>query len=233
MNTRNLISFFAVALIIGFVTTVSIPSSVSAASNGKKFDKNLSFGMKNSADVKSLQQFLSQEGYFKGEATGNYLSATAEAVKSFQKSNKIDATGYVGPITRSALNSKSVDALLSLTSHKGGEKIEVGNKQALKWTASNYTSSDVKVNIIKKVSSNPNRYELVRTVSEKTANDGVATWVPTTSDIGNNIFVEIGCKNSQVACRSAVTSSSLAVVNSNKYMNTASAFSALENADNK
>lgn len=218
--------FLAAAVVIGLSVTIT----AQAATN---FNKDLSFGMKNSADVKSLQQFLSQEGHFKGEATGNYFNVTAEAVKSFQKSNKINPTGYFGPMTRAAVNSKSADALLSLTSHKGGETIEVGNKQALKWTASNYSSTDVKVNVIKKVSSNPNRYELVRSVSDKTVNDGVATWIPAKSDIGNNIFVEIGCKDSKVTCRSAITSSSLAVINSNKYMNTASAFSALEKEDNK
>ena len=226
MNTRKQMIFLAAAVVIGLSVTIT----AQAATN---FSKDLSFGMKNSADVKSLQQFLSQEGYFKGEATGNYFNVTAEAVKSFQKSNKINPTGYFGPMTRAAVNSKSADALLSLTSHKGGETIEVGNKQALKWTASNYSSSDVKVNIIKKVSSNPNRYELVRSVSDKTVNDGVATWIPAKSDVGNNIFVEIGCKDSKTACHSAITSSSLAVINSNRYMNTASAFSALEKEDNK
>ncbi|MEK7463946.1 MAG: peptidoglycan-binding domain-containing protein [Patescibacteria group bacterium] len=226
MNTRKQIAFLAAALVLGLSVTVTAHAAT-------KFSKDLSFGTRNSADVKNLQQFLSQEGYFKGEITGNYFNATSEAVKSFQKSNKINPTGYFGPMTRAAVNSKSADALLSLTSHKGGETIEVGNKQALKWTASNYSSDNVKVNVIKKVSSNPNRYELVRSVSDKTLNDGVATWIPAKSDIGNNVFIEIGCKDTTKACRSAVTASSLAVVNSNKYMNTASAYSALEKEDNK
>ena len=219
--------FIVAAVVIGLSVTIT-------AHAAPKFNKDLSFGTKNSADVKSLQQFLSQEGHFKGEVTGNYFNATAEAVKSFQKSKKISTTGYFGPTTRAAVNNAaSVDGLLSLTSHKGGETIEVGNKQALKWTASNYSSDNVKVNVIKKVSSNPNRYELVRSVSDKTLNDGVATWIPAKSDIGNNIFVEIGCKDTMKACRSAITSSSLAVVNSNKYANVAGAFSALEKEDNK
>ena len=218
--------FLAAALIIG----LSVAITAQAAT---KFSKDLSFGMKNSAEVKNLQQFLSQEGHFKGEITGNYLNVTAEAVKSFQKSKKINPTGYFGPATRAAINTASVDGLLSLTSHKGGETIEIGNKQALKWTASNYTSDNVKVNIIKKVSSNPNRYELVRSVSDKTPNDGVATWIPAKTDVGNNIFVEVGCKDTAKACRSAITGSSLAVVNSSKYANVASAYSALEKEDNK
>ncbi|MDQ5893724.1 MAG: hypothetical protein QG640_737 [Patescibacteria group bacterium] len=226
MNTRKQMIFLVAAVVIGLSVTIT----AQAATN---FNKDLSFGMKNSADVKSLQQFLSEKGYFKGEATGNYFNATAEAVKAFQTSKKISATGYVGPMTRAAINGTSVDGLLSLTSHKGGETIEIGNKQALKWTASNYSSDNVKVNVIKKVSSNPNRYELVRTVSDKTLNDGVATWIPAKSDIGNNIFVEIGCKDTVKACRSAITASSIAVINSNKYMNTASAYSALESTDNK
>jgi peptidoglycan hydrolase-like protein with peptidoglycan-binding domain len=226
-----MISFVAFALVLGFVTIVSTPNSAVAAP--MKFDKDLSFGIKNSAEVKNLQKFLSEEGYFKGEATGNYFNLTAEAVKAFQKANKISSTGYFGPVTRATVNSRSADALLSITSHKGGEKIEVGNKQTVTWGSTNYDSSDVKINIIKKVSSNPNRYELVRVVSDKTLNDGSATWVPAKSDIGNSIFVEVGCTESKVACRAAVTASSLAVIDSTKFANTASAFNALEKADNR
>lgn len=226
MNTRKQMIFLVAAVVIGLLVTVTAQAAT-------KFNKDLSFGIKNSSEVKNLQTFLSQQGHFKGVASGNFLSATTEAVKAFQKSKNLPVTGYVGPMTRAAINNTSADALLSLTSLKGGEKIEVGNKQTLKWTSANYSSGNVKINIIKKVASNPNQYELVRSVSDKTLNDGSATWIPAKSDIGSDIFVEIGCKDSQNACRSAVTTSSLAVVDSNKYANTASVFDALEKADNK
>jgi peptidoglycan hydrolase-like protein with peptidoglycan-binding domain len=237
MNTRKIISIGALAIAFGLVTSVAIPNSTLAASNGKTFDKNLSHGAKNSADVKDLQDFLSKEGHLKVFSTGNFLDLTTKAVKSFQTANKIPATGFFGPLTRAAVNVKlagqSNEAKLSITSHKGGEKIEVGNKQTIKYSSTNYTSPKVKVNIIKKVASNPNRYEFVRTVSGVNSNDGSATWVPTRSEIGSNILIEVGCIESETACRAGITSATLAIVDSTKYQNTASAFDAIERADNK
>lgn len=233
MNTRKITSFILAAIVLGFVTAVSMPNAILAASNSKKFDKNLSYGIKNNAEVKSLQEFLSQEGHLKSTATGNYLNQTVEAVKAFQKANNIPATGFFGPMTRATINSRSADALLSITSDQAGKNIEIGNAQKITWNSQNYSASDVKVNIIKKVSSNPNKYELVRSVNGNISNDGSATWIPAKSDIGNNIFVEIGCKESKNACRAGITSASLAVIDSAKYANTASAFDALEKADNK
>lgn len=243
MNIRKIVSIGALAIALGLVTTVSMPVSASAASNsasnGKKFDKNLSYGVKGSADVKNLQDFLSKEGYLKGSSTSNYLDLTTKAVKAFQKANKIPSTGFFGSMTRAAVNAKvagtsqSSDASLTITSHKGGEKIEIGNKQTIKYSASNYTASNVKVNIIKQIGSKPNRYDLVRTVSASTSNDGSVTWVPTRAEIGSNILVEVGCGESANACHAGVTSGTLAVVDSTRYQNTASVFDAIERADNK
>ena len=55
-------------------------------------------------DVMELQKRLSAFGYFTGDATGYFGSATAAAVKKFQTANGIEATGYVGSLTRAALN---------------------------------------------------------------------------------------------------------------------------------
>ena len=110
--------------------------------------------------------------------------------------------------------------------------IEVGNKQALVWNTSSVSSPKVMVNIIKKVSSNPNTYELVRTVSENTSNDGSATWVPSTNDVNDNLLVEIGCTPTENECRAQTISSDLAVIDSSKYQNVASAYKAIESAEN-
>ncbi len=112
--------------------------------------------------------------------------------------------------------------------------IEIGKTQTVSWKSTNYSAPTVRINLIRKVASNPARYELVRTIAAATKNDGKATWVPSKSDIGTGISLEIGCATSKIACQAGVnTSSSIAVVNSTKYANTASIYQAIEAANNK
>jgi len=79
-----------------------------------KFEKDLYFGMKNSAEVRCLQEFLKNQGvYPEGLFTGNFLSLTQAAVIRFQEKyaseilkplNLERGTGYVGQITRAKIN---------------------------------------------------------------------------------------------------------------------------------
>lgn len=112
---------------------------------------------------------------------------------------------------------------------------EMGQAQTIKWSSSNYSGSTVSIRLIRKVSSNPNRYEVVRTISGATANDGTATWIPSAAEAGlSGLSFEIGCATSAQACQSGTaTGSSLAVVRSTRYSNTASVFKALEAVNNK
>jgi len=77
------------------------------------FDQNLEFGMEGQ-EVKNLQVALRKLGHFNyGSITGFYGNITMEAVKSFQRAEKIvtwgtpGTTGYgrTGPRTRARLNS--------------------------------------------------------------------------------------------------------------------------------
>lgn len=68
------------------------------------FDKDLYYGTKGSADVESLQEFLTEQGIYSGPISGNFFSLTLKSVKDFQTSKNIYATGYVGTLTRTALN---------------------------------------------------------------------------------------------------------------------------------
>lgn len=70
------------------------------------FEKDLFFGMQNDPDVIRLQEFLKSEGYFAyPESTGNYLASTSEAVREFQKSNRIEPVGgFFGRESREAAN---------------------------------------------------------------------------------------------------------------------------------
>lgn len=71
------------------------------------FIKDLEFGLKND-DVKQLQLYLSDKGYYKGEVTGYFGLETLYAVKSLQRAKGITPTGIVGPLTRKELNKNNL-----------------------------------------------------------------------------------------------------------------------------
>lgn len=123
-------------------------------------------------------------------------------------------------------------ATLSLTAPVAAHLI-TGQSQIVRWSSSAYSAPTVSINLIKKVGSNPNRYELVRTVSTATKNDGIGYWVPAVSDAGSSLSIEVGCVNSKVACTASKALSQIAVTNSSRFANTASAFRALEAASNR
>jgi N-acetylmuramoyl-L-alanine amidase len=71
------------------------------------WNDDLYYGMKNNADVRALQEILSLEGFYNGPITGNFLNLTRQSVITCQKKSKFSSnpgTGYVGPLTRGALN---------------------------------------------------------------------------------------------------------------------------------
>lgn len=69
------------------------------------FTKPLSFGSFGK-DVKELQTLLKRLGYFQGSSlSGIFGWRTESAVQAFQKDHGIAPVGYVGPLTRKALNS--------------------------------------------------------------------------------------------------------------------------------
>lgn len=78
-----------------------IPLFASASIN-----TNLYYGLGENSDVKQLQEFLIDKGFLTGNATGNFYSLTLKAVKAYQASAGISPTGYVGSITRGAINSE-------------------------------------------------------------------------------------------------------------------------------
>lgn len=82
----------------------------------QKFENDLYFGMRDSAEVSCLQQFLKDQGtdiYPEGLVTGNFLSLTQAAVIRFQEEYAEEilhplrlqnGTGYVGEMTRVKMN---------------------------------------------------------------------------------------------------------------------------------
>jgi len=69
------------------------------------FTQDLGLGS-NGTEVTKLQERLLSEGLLASDvtATGYFGLLTEGAVKKFQELYSIDTTGYVGPLTRAALN---------------------------------------------------------------------------------------------------------------------------------
>lgn len=69
------------------------------------FSRDLSTGLRNDGDVRRLQQLLASLGLFSDAlVAGNFGPVTKAAVQSYQTARGISRTGYVGPLTRAALN---------------------------------------------------------------------------------------------------------------------------------
>ena len=115
----------------------------------------LTYGMKNSLAVQNMQTRLKALGYFTAQCTGNYYSATAEAVKLFQQAVGLSATGTATVETQILLYASNAPAYNSATPtdapagtyvvlQKGSRGTEVSNLQkrliALGWSSS--TSAD-------------------------------------------------------------------------------------------
>lgn len=128
--------------------------------------------------------------------------------------------------------STSGAASLALVAPLSGT-FDAGQTQNVVWTSENYGPSTVEVALIRKVSDNPARYELVRVIAPVKSNTGNATWVPAQTDVGNGLSIEIGCALSAQACTATSPSSELAVINDGRFANTASVFQAIEAAQNK
>ena len=86
-------------IVLLFISLLFVPFFVSAA-----IDQNLYYGLTKNNKVIELQQYLIEKGFFLGKATGNFYSLTLNAVKQYQASKNINTTGYVGVLTRQAIN---------------------------------------------------------------------------------------------------------------------------------
>lgn len=78
---------------------------IGSAEAKPKFDRTLRRG-DNGEDVKALQGLLNDLGY-ELETDGNYGRSTREAVRDFQKKNKLPADGNFGPATAEKLLAQS------------------------------------------------------------------------------------------------------------------------------
>ncbi len=82
-------------------------AQLNGSATAQPFNQNLYFGLRNNADVRRLQDFLIGKGLLAASLnTGNYFSATQAAVRLYQSSHGLPATGYFGPLTRARVNAE-------------------------------------------------------------------------------------------------------------------------------
>lgn len=68
------------------------------------FQTNLYYGVNDAPDVEQLQEFLTTEGYYNYQITGNFYFITLKAVKAFQEANNLPTSGYFGVLSRGVAN---------------------------------------------------------------------------------------------------------------------------------
>ena len=108
---KKLIIMSSIATLLAFFAVVSAGAIVSA--QGYVFASDLKLGSTGS-DVVALQTTLISGGFHipfieSGSVIkGRFGSQTKKAVQQYQSAHSISATGFVGPITRKALNSNSL-----------------------------------------------------------------------------------------------------------------------------
>ncbi len=174
-----------------------------AVAQGQAFSTSLGYGSTEKNEVIKLQQFLVSEGLLGTNPTGNYLSLTANAVKAFQKSQNIQATGYFGPLTRAAANQKFTErntpqasvSVSSVSSNKSlAAAVFLSNSKKVEWSTANYPSNvGVNINLLKKVNTSPVTYAFVRQIAKDTPNDGQEVWTPTSAEKNLDLYVEVTC----------------------------------------
>ena len=107
-------------------------------------------------------------------------------------------------------------ANISTISPASGTAIQVGVSQTIRWTSSNYpTGVGVNINLLRQVSTNPSKFEFVKTIKKDTPNDGEEVWTPAVGDNGNNLVIQVSCSSSFVftdGCSSSNGSAHLSVV---------------------
>ena len=102
------IKFYLLFLLIAI--SVFLPTKVNAINECINFSANLRQGQKDSAlnkNVYKLQSYLYQEGFLKVSPTGFFGTKTHFAVKALQSKNLLPSTGFVGPLTRNLLYTKT------------------------------------------------------------------------------------------------------------------------------
>lgn len=198
-------SFFTLALL------ASLPSDTLA--ENATFTTSLQYGVRNSAKVMELQNFLIAQGFLDAKATGNYLAFTRKAVAAFQSANGIEAIGIFGPLTRSVANKILLAANTPVVPTVAPATVSVtsvedvnfntataffSNEKLITWKTSGFpASARVTINLLRKMSDNskPYSFSFFKVIAANTPNDNQEKWMPSTGETASNMYVEVVCSS--------------------------------------
>ena len=129
-------------------------------------------------------------------------------------------------------------ASINTISPASGTAIQAGVPQTIRWTSSDYPAGvGVNINLLRQVSTDPSKFEFVKTIKKDTPNDGEEVWTPSASDTGNNLVIQVSCSSSFVfpeGCSSGGGVAQLSVVDKAiRQSATASIISAISEVLNK
>lgn len=130
---------------VGLTTATPKPSSPSATATPKPTTSSAAASStlkegSSGSEVKTLQQRLKELGYYKGSVDGKYGAGTAEAVKAFQRANKLTADGKAGKNTQTALYSKNAVKASATNSSSSSSSSSSGSSSSSSSTSSSYTN---------------------------------------------------------------------------------------------
>ena len=115
--------------------------------NIPNFNRDLFFG-KSGDDIRDLQEFLTDQGYYAGPISSYYGLLTVQAIKKFQSANGINPTGYFGSRSRaiaSEIFKKLVSQICSEEGCEGGvlpaEKLSILANTDLRGAVGEYFSA--------------------------------------------------------------------------------------------
>ena len=89
--------------------------------------------------------------------------------------------------------------------------VKIGESQNITWDQTKFSSANVSVTLIKKVSDSPARYDVVRVLSASTPNTGSIAWTPTAEELGGDVYTQVGCVAATSACRSTISTAPITV----------------------
>ena len=109
---KSIFSFFAVISLLTLSTAVVSAQTADYAPAGTPSTSCVSLTTNmghpsRSNDVTTLQDYLIKTGYMTVESTGYFGLITQNAVINYQIAHGIEGTGYVGPLTRAAIQTES------------------------------------------------------------------------------------------------------------------------------
>ena len=130
---------------VGLTTATPRPSSASATATPKPTTSSAAASStlkegSSGSEVKTLQQRLKDLGYYKGSVDGKYGAGTAEAVKAFQRANKLTADGKAGKNTQTALYSKNAVKASATNSSSSSSSSSTSSGSSSSSTSSSYTN---------------------------------------------------------------------------------------------